>query len=497
MSEKHNAFIRNGPNEGNLVPYCEALREIQTARQSLSNMGLDNCRLIGESLTALDQFGTEKLGTLFGELLQSCSEPFELNMVTLAGIAPQPIEEQLTTKLALIASFLSETDKPSRLYVDVRGKYIILSIQPLLSMPCQEPLTYQRGTHPLIIALRALKDIIVPVERDLCQKTLPDSVGLLERALKPVSTIFMGHLNLVGKECLTMCDGQNHRFVEYIFLLDVLEELYLMIQTSADMANVFQMCFQTLLEYCKQWFERLSSVITQTSFGLPENSAIYEGTSLAMTCLGRLCDYETISEAVLNSIDDVKSSKSTASTASFLHPDSVIAISFFIKQALTGVEENFVRASRLYPRPLKTNIFLLNNYNYMAAMVTVNEKLAALVPAGVEKNFEDKAKVVMTALEEGWQRLADTLKDTQNPPKDVYKVFTNSLMDQLNVSGQMVIPDEELRLTVRQLLQRTILPVLQAFFNQHQALFVSSSSFRSARLDPDTVADMIAKMFEG
>lgn len=497
MAEQHTGIIKNGPNEGNLSAFCSALKEIQQARRELSGMNLDNCRVISESLSGLDDEGTDKLGALFGELLQSCSEPFELGMVTLAGFNPQPTDEKLVSKLALIASFLSESDKPSRLYVDVRGKYIILSIQPLLSAPTQDLLSYQRGTHPLIVALRALETVLVPIERDLCRKILPNNDALLEKALKPVSTIIVGHLNLIGKECLMMCDGVNHRFIEYMYLLDVLEELYLMLQKSPDIVNTFQACFQCLLEYCKQWFERLSLVIAQHSFGVPENSAIYEGTILAMNCLGRLGDYEIISEAVLNAMEDVKSSKSTNSTVSFLHPDSVIAVSFFVKQALTGVEENFVRASRLFTRPLKTNIFLLNNYSYMASMVAANDRLAALVPAGVEKNFEEKAKVVLSALEEAWTRLASTLKDTKSPPKDVYKVFTNELLEQFNVGGQIVIPDEDLRVKVRQLLQRTILPILQAFFNQHQALFVSSSTFRSARIDPDTVSEMISKMFEG
>lgn len=497
MCEQHSRVIKHGPNEGNLKAYCDALKDIKTARQELKELNIENHRVVGEALSSLDEEGTDKLGSLFGELLQSCSEPIELNMSTLSGYTPSQLDDKLAERLSLIASFLAEEEKPARLYVDVRGKYIILSVQPLLSMSCPDPLSYQRGSHPMIICLRALKDLLIPVEREMITKVLPNTPGLLEKALKPVATIFLGHLNLIGRECLSGCDGQNHRFLEFIYLFDVLEELYSSIRTCSELSNSFQICFQTLLDYCKQWFERLSSVISQHSFGAPENSGIYQGTTLAMTCLSRLSDYETISEAILNSLEEVKSSRSTTSTASFLHPDSVIAISFFFKQTLTNIEENFIKTSRLYARPLKTNLFLLNNYNYMAGMVMSNERLAALVPAGVEKNLADKIKVIMTALEEAWQRLANLLKNPQNTPKDDYKMFTNELMEQLNVSGQVVIPDEDLRITVRQLLQRTILPTLQAFFHQHQALFVSSTSFRSARLDPDTVAEMINKMFEG
>jgi hypothetical protein len=481
------------------------MKEIQEANKYLVSLGLtDSCRILAESLKGLDKEGTEKLGALFGDLLQSCSEPFEVRMA--ASVRPEPFPASVIEKLSKIASFLGEqSEKPSRLYVDVRAKYIILIVQPSLTAVSSEQPVYHRGTHPIIAAIKAIKDIIVPAERELQSKIFPGgSVDLVERVLKPVNTIISGHLTLVGKEALSVCDGQHHRFIEFIYLLDILEELHLMINNAGEKGDksfaIFQNCFSTLLDFCKQWFDRLRTVVAQHSFGVPENAGIYEGTSLAMNCLTKMSDYEAISDAVLNTLDDTRSqATTTSSSASFMcSSDSVFALSFFVKQMLNGVEENFVRVSRLYSRPLKTNIFLLNNYNYLALLLKSHGKLAALVSAECEKNYDDKARLIVDSLEESWQRLASMLKDASSTsPKDAYKAFSNNLLEQINVATQTVIPDEEPRALVRGKMEQAILPVMRAFFHQHQAIFVSSTFSRTSRVDPDTIAEMMARLFEG
>lgn len=482
------------PDAALLERYCEALQSIQLARSELMALKLDNCKIIRDSLESLEREGEERLCLLFSELLQSCSEPIDLMLIKQSGTAIELPNETILNKLSLIVNQLSNTERLARLFVDVRGKYLALCIQSLLSLTVASQASYQRGSHPVIIGLRLVRDALAPIERQLCDQVLPTVPSLFERTLKPATTILQGYLSLVGRESLAACEGERHLFLECIFLLDILEEVYRTSQHSADLANCLQVCFSSLLDVCKQWFDGLDAVIGRHQFKRPQNASIYEGTVIAMNCICKLADYDTIAEAVLANAEDTRSARSNTSSASFLNPDSVMAVSFYITELCKLAEDNFEATSKLYARSLESNVFLLNNYNFMIQTIKSNDKLSVLVPVGMEARLENQIKGVVDTLDESWNRLARCLLDNKESPKDAYKAFCNDLIDQLTIGAQITLPDHDYRLLLRTKMQRAIMPPVNSFREQHKSLFVSSGF---TKLDPDTVAAMISKLFEG
>lgn len=458
LIERANGPIKTGPSLLQLEMYCEVLSDIRKASLQLSLRSLDHCKLIKDSLDALEREAVDKLGQLFTHTLEQSSVPMDLMLAKQTGTKAELPDEVIIRSLNVMASCLSSTEKASRLFVDVRGKYLAVCLQPLLTRSVNEQTGYQRGSHPVIIGLKCLSEEMLPVERELCLKVLPMNESLFSLCMKPVATLLNGHLISLAKEASVQC-SEHCRFLDYIYLLDILEQLYRINQSSPDL-RAFSASFKSLFEACRAWFDKLKKTVQSGSFPLPENATVYEGTSLTFNCLKKLAEYDGISEAVLSVNDDTVSCDSR-----FLQPDSVLSISFYIKDLMALSEESFVKCSKLYSRALKTDIFLLNNYNYMSKTVKLNSKLAALIPVDVEERFDGNSKRIVDVLVDSWNRLAAILVD--NNPKDGYKMFCGDLMELINVGGQIAVPDGDQRQALRASLQRAILPVLQAFYNQY------------------------------
>lgn len=468
LCDKLGAGIRSGPAPASIEEYCTAVGQIMAALKVLETMGMGHCSVTRDALQALETNGIDKLGVFFSSLLDEMSTPIDLLVARQTDMAVELPSPDALQKLSLVANFFGDLDKPSRLYVDARGRFLAGSFQPLLTKDEAFSGQYQRGSHPLILGLKMLGEVLVPIEKQLIDAVMPGSTDLLARTLKPLGTLINGHVGSLAREAAVQCE-EKLRFSDFIFLFDILEEVHRARQLGPELSLALSQPFTALLDACQLWLADLKRTVASRTFGLPVNATVYEATSLAVSCLRRLAEYETIVEAVLAVADaraDARSSTSST-TSSFLNPDSVVAVSFFFKEVMESAITSFTGHAAAYPRTSKGNYFLLNNYNYMLLAIRGSSRLTALVPMGVEERFEGAIGEAINLLSGSWKAIADQLNSPGMDPKDRLKTFSGSLMELYTLTQGIAIPSPELRETLRLQMQRSILPLLQAFYNQY------------------------------
>lgn len=225
---------------------------------------------------------------------------------------------------------------------------------------------------------------------------------------------------------------------------------------------------------------------------------MFEHVSILLNTLKRLLEYDRVIEALLNrwSSDNWDGLIGPIGAAS---EGQNFAIALFCQDSFKGLEARLDRLARSYKRPLQSQLFQLNNYNYILRTLR-SSRLAQLVPLEVLQKYEQVVDMLSKEFLALWAHVGGCLADTpvatgrggSVAPRDRLKMFTSEIDEAMGALSGCVVPDQELRNFLTGEIRSIIMAQFLQFYNNQQQLFQQGRT----RLDPDTLEHMILDLFQ-
>lgn len=176
------------------------------------------------------------------------------------------------------------------------------------------------------------------------------------------------------------------------------------------------------------------------------------------------------------------------------------------------LETNLDGKSRLYKDPAQAYLFLMNNKNYIVQKVKQSPELAFLFGDDWFRKHTDQVrgyatsyvrtawKQVLTCLREEGLTLGESLASgaVRVAIKDRFKSFNKSFEEALEVQSTWVVPDLQLRESLRMAIAEKLIPAYHTFIARFGSyLEIGRHSAKYIKYTPDELENCLIDLFDG
>lgn len=469
------------PTMENLEAYLGSIGRVQEAIDDLNKNNLGFCRVTVRRLETASGMAVEALAMKYKEWLTMASV-----VIDPAGQDSEipELSPQLAANLKRIAEYSAGSEMHGEVlgyYGEVRSNYLLHTLQVLFrNVDAPVKGTYQRATHPFIIAVREFFKLaqretnfanqVLPKENveEAVRKAINHPADLVKMSAETVATRVR---KAVGK----------HEFVDQIWIFDVIE-VFNDLWVGCEMANVKEVIKPALISVTSSGVELLKELMddvqgtsrTTATLAASANATVFEQTSTLLNCLKRLLDYERILEALLSrwahkDWDYVVGPIETES--------QVFAMALYYRDLLKGLEVIIEKYSHGYKKPMTSVLFQLNNYNYILHTFK-SSTLSAMVTIEEEQKYESIVDALLNEYLQYWRHSSALLDDHSEraigiPPKDRLKMFAAELEEHVKGQECCAVPDGELRVSLVEKVRGVVTANFIPFYNMYLNMEIS------------------------
>lgn len=375
----------------NLVVYLDSMNRLEAIHQDLIHSDLgSHCKIsLERTRTALND-AINKLQVAFRSWLtndasESASIPPALQtIVNFALNSPEHFS-------ALIAD-----------WIEIRSNYLASSCESLFAQAQsfeKSPAGYQSGNHPLPAAFAHARTLLHTEELFMSKVWPTTAIGpTFLRSAQIVRDLALSTVEAItGK----MKKALNRReYADQAYLFNVVGASYIAV-TDTEENDENSLAKQVLLPSLKYFVTTTATLLTdligeirgtipralERPFSVPQNSTVYELTSMTVNVLKRSERDATVIEAILKGQSTNNWDGTLQLTEEILlnsTPSDQSHTKRFFTDVLSSLESSIDAKSKTLRRPMQTLLFQLNNYNYLSKGISHME----LIDQAVIKRYD-------------------------------------------------------------------------------------------------------------
>ena len=229
---------------------------------------------------------------------------------------------------------------------------------------------------------------------------------------------------------------------------------------------------------------------------MPKDGTVHELTSNTMMFVHQLAINPDVADRVLSGTS---------------HQNRSNVLARYLSNVLAALKLNLENKSRIYMDTSLRAIFLMNNYHFISTALLRKNKLELIsqVIPNIDKIYknhiiEEKRtflaswqKVVLLISSEGFSiQRGSKLKDKDRQiVKDKLKVFNNEFEELIKVQQRWAIPNNEIKLNVKQTIKDLLLQPFTDMYNKCRLIEFTKNIDKYLRYTPETVASEVDKLF--